>query len=130
MGIDNAAILVYGWVFSYEEFNAKVRKILHSVGIDTDTDCFELLDLFEEWLEDTYPYFCAGRASPYYDCCWTECEYFLSFEGIGGTEGTDKLYELMLTNHRIKEGDKSDYELVNLMEIEDNPAVFALVHVD
>ena len=73
MGIDNDAILVYGWTFSDVDFYKKIIKILHSVGIDDDDDdmgMYEYMELFNEWLKDNHPNFICGAASPYYDSCY------------------------------------------------------------
>ncbi len=60
MGIDNDAILVYGWVFSYEEFYEKISEILQNLGINTNDDKDDLFDLFGEWLYDHHPDFIVG----------------------------------------------------------------------
>ena len=125
MGVDHEAILVYGWVFDREEFRSKVLKVLHSIGIDPnhDYECYELIDMFREYLSECHPEFRVGYANPYYDCDETECDYYLTFEGI---ENSEYLYKIMTDVY----GDKdTEYEVVKMMEITEKPELYALPHV-
>ena len=125
MGVDNEAILVYGWVFDCEDFRSKIIKILYSVGIDPNynMDNYELVIMFKQYLSDLHPGFRVGYTNPYYDCDETECEYYLTFEGI---EDTEHLYKIMTDVY----GDKdTEYEIVKMMDLTDKPELYALPHV-
>ena len=123
MGVNNEAILVYGWVFDFEDFISKILKILYSVGIDSNLD-YELVELFQQYLSDRHPGFRVGYASPYYDCDETECDYYLTFEGI---EDTEILYGIMTDVY----GDKdTEYEIVKMMDLTDKPELYALPHIN
>lgn len=120
MGIDNNAILVYGWTFSDLDFYHKIMKILHSAGIvDDDMGMYEYMELFNEWLNDNHPNFVCGAASPYYDSYYTERTYYLSFINIETYEALTKIH---------KDGMDS-YNLLGLIDIDTDPVFYALVHV-
>lgn len=118
MGIDNNAILVYGWTFSHEEFFPKIEKLL--AGFNDYIDEYNVEEIFEEHFPDSE--LMIGNASPYYDSDMTERTYYLSFVNLS----TDKLYELM----KLHKEQGFSNGLLEKMEITDPPQVYALPHIN
>lgn len=123
MGIDNDAVLIYGWTFEYEDFCNRVKE---AIGEETYEDFLEkhdFLDLFDhEHFKNHTKEFKFGMASPYYDSAYAERTCYISFE----FENTEELYELM-KDHRENGLDK--YDLLRMLKIVEPPQVCALPHI-
>ena len=120
MGIDNDAVLVYGWVFGYEE--NPISNLLTSEGLNLDElSTYEMIEMFNDWLSSHYPEFDFGRASPYYDSCETEATYYLTFKDITNPE----LQHKIINKYR----DMTEFPFLKRMGIDTDPLFYALVHV-
>ena len=65
MGIDNGALLIYGWIFKWEEFSEKLKKRYSK-------------DEFDYFIYDKFDLF-FGSTSPYFDSIDEDRVYYLSF---------------------------------------------------
>ena len=121
MGVDNEAILVYGWLFDYDKMVNIVNKIFISLGYDQDEiDMTKLLEEdLQEWLLEKHPDFKVGRASPYYDACYTENDYYISFAG-----DSDRLKEIIKHPEVVE-----TYELVQMLDLKTPPGLYALSNI-
>ena len=88
MGVNSEAILVYGWVFSCEEFRRLIIPFMKKNGIEyndpgEDSCLFlEFCDKFEDVIKEKYPDMKTGSASPYYDCYPNENTFYISFRDV------------------------------------------------
>jgi hypothetical protein len=65
MGIDNGAILIYGWTFDYDEFVQKVEKVIGEKKYNELIVEFGIVEICQQELNDLEE-FKISEASPYY----------------------------------------------------------------
>lgn len=125
MGIDNSAILVYGWTFDYEELQV-MQKYIQSKKGETKNEEEEYLDEVEDVLAtflDSEPVV-VGNASPYYDCGYDDRTYYISFRIEDMSH--EELYNLFKLHH---ESGISAYPLLKELGIDTLPTFCALPHI-
>ena len=138
MGVDNDAVLIYGWSFSCEEFFNYFFNKTKELGIFDESELFdikniksyedieennleyEIFDIFKEWASKNYGY-CIDYCNPYFDCGSSEAIYYISYSNIN-----DNLYELVTANENFK-----STEFLEWFDITDNykPTMDALPNI-
>nr|QBK91663.1 MAG: hypothetical protein LCPAC302_02830 [Pithovirus LCPAC302] len=106
MGIDNEAVLVYGWVFSYEEITKGVKKLLGHC------DFWELDEDLNEYFKEHHPDLTFGYACPYYDGM-DNAVWYITFIDSPSKEEMKRVLDIEIT-------DKHKNLLKQLSLVDDN----------
>lgn len=123
MGINNDTVLVYGWIFSYDEFVDKLEKLMGDEFSELDND-FDLLVQFKIYFVDESQEFTVGESSAYYDSNPLDKTYYISFK----FENVDDLYKLIKYDRTF--GLVHNYKLLKMMEITSRAELYSLPDVN
>lgn len=146
MGIDNDAVLVYGWTFQWEDISDNVAHFLKGEELkkeggeqegkeekqensensedsdDNAGDCYSVSERFEERLMEEHG-LDFGSASPYYDCEFRERVFYVNL--LGG-KGSNRDF----TQH-VRETMQKDFEVPAALQwlLKSSPKLYILPHV-